>query len=223
MSRKFTESQSTLSSKYYKRYLSALGVMPYKRTLDIGCGWGFMSEYFEGDYIGVDLSEEKIQFARRVYGSKFAVQNILDRDFLGNERFKQILVFTVLDEIDFKQQTLLKISNHLEDDGLLYVEVRNAGFVVRGLLKAAGFENRRTARISRMGRNESDLNAKQYADLFDSCGLDILKQYKATRPLVSSSLLQLCKKIIYLCLDRIVPTRRCFMLGFILRKRDQLL
>jgi hypothetical protein len=222
VSRKFTESQSALSSKYYKRYLSAFGVMPYKRTLDVGCGWGFMSEYFQGDYIGVDLSEEKIQFAERVYGSKFAVQNILEGDCLGNQRFGQIMVFTVLDEIDFKRKALLKISNYLDDDGLLYVEVRNVGFVVRGLLKAAGLENRRTTRINRLGKNEQDLDAVQYANLFDSCGFDVVKHYKATRPLISSSFVQLCKKTVYLCLDRIVPTRRCFMLGFVLRKRNQL-
>lgn len=77
VSKNFTESQSAISSKYYKRYLSELGVVPFQRTLDVGCGWGFMSEYLQDDYTGIDVSEEKIKFANKVYGSKFAVQNIL--------------------------------------------------------------------------------------------------------------------------------------------------
>ena len=220
ISKKFTESQSELSSTFYKTYLRTLGVMPHKRTLDIGCGWGFMSEYFEGYYLGLDLSDEKIKFARRLYGPKFEVQNILDGKLLEKEKFEQITLFTVLDEIDFKHKALLKILNILEDSGELYIEVRNADFAIRSLLKALGLESYRSARNLRLGKNESDLDSVQYANLFDSCGFEVIKQYKASRPLVSSSFIQLCKKFIYLFLDKFVPNHRCFMLGFVLRKKS---
>lgn len=43
------------------------------RVLDIGCGLGDVLEHFAGtevDYLGIDVSEEYIDFARRRYGSK---------------------------------------------------------------------------------------------------------------------------------------------------------
>ena len=48
------------------RVLSALPVRPYRRTIDIGCGNGFLTVRLPGDQVlGVDLSERAVEWARQ--------------------------------------------------------------------------------------------------------------------------------------------------------------
>lgn len=48
------------------RVLSALPARPYRRTIDIGCGNGFLTVRLPGDQVlGVDLSERAVDWARQ--------------------------------------------------------------------------------------------------------------------------------------------------------------
>lgn len=219
VNREFSKYQSRLLAEYYVSYLNKLGVDPRLSTLDVGCGYGFVSQYFCGAYSGVDLSEQKIEFAQRMYGNKFRVQDVLDYSCAQEIRYQQILLFTVLDEIEDKHQALINISNYLDVEGVLYVEVRNSGFLIGNIISALGLSRRRYSRLKAMGKSEQDLCRDAYVRIFNSSGFDVLKTYKAIRPLPSSSYIQLIKKMVYRMLDFVVPLNGCFMLGFVLRRK----
>lgn len=76
--------------------LSGINWPEVDRVLDVGCGYGFLSEYlrdergFRGTYIGIDLMSQFVEKARVIYGNEsrnefregnFIAQNWLDSSF----------------------------------------------------------------------------------------------------------------------------------------------
>ncbi len=56
----------------HRQLLTRIGYAPGLRVLDVGCGPGDLARYFEpSDYVGIDVSEEYIQHARRNHGGTF--------------------------------------------------------------------------------------------------------------------------------------------------------
>lgn len=85
------------------RLLAALPALPYERTLDIGCGNGFVTAHLPGrELVGVDLSENAVAHAtRRVPSSdrrsvRFLARSLfeLHADELG--RFDLVVITGVL-------------------------------------------------------------------------------------------------------------------------------
>jgi SAM-dependent methyltransferase len=71
-----------------------------RRVLDVGCGPGTNSHHFEqSEYLGIDLNERYIDYARRRWRRNFVVADVTKYSVVG-ERFDLILVNSLLHHID---------------------------------------------------------------------------------------------------------------------------
>ena len=137
----FDEHKAAAHRDYYLRYLARIGVSAALPTLDAGCGWGFMSRYYSSTYLGTDISEAKIDFAKSHYGAElFAIDSLVDHNPAHDRAFAQITAFTVIDEIENKIAAIANARRYLSDDGLFFVEVRNGNFVLHRLARALGVD-----------------------------------------------------------------------------------
>ncbi len=94
-----------------------------RRVLDVGCGPGTNAPRFAGlDYVGIDISPEYIDYARREYGGRFEVADVR-HDPLPAGTFDFILVNSLLHHLDTNEvNTLLaKLSERLDAGGHVHV------------------------------------------------------------------------------------------------------
>lgn len=219
VSRHVTAAQTDSLGTYYLAYFRQLGLDPDAATVDVGCGWGFGAAYFKRRYTGVDLSEDKIRHASQRYpGGEFLQRDILHMQGEALPSFDQVIVFTVIDEIDQKEEALRAIHAFGSPQAQFFVEVRNSDFFIRRTVRWLGLERLRRTRNAMQGKRETDLPGADYVRLFSATGFEIVRVYKARRPLHSSSSWQLFKKLVYRGVDAVVPTSASFMTGFVLRK-----
>lgn len=219
VSRHATVAQTDSLGAYYLGYFGRLGLDPDASTVDVGCGWGFSAAYFKGRYTGIDLSGDKIRHASLRYpGGEFLQTDILQMPAGALSPFDQVIVFTVIDEIDQKEEALRAIHAFGSPRAHFFVEVRNSNFFVRRAVRWLGLERLRRTRNAAQGKRETDLSGADYVRLFRECGFEIVRVYKARRSLHSSSSWQLFKKLLYRGVDALVPTSASFMTGFVLRK-----
>ncbi|HUZ47209.1 MAG TPA: class I SAM-dependent methyltransferase [Terriglobia bacterium] len=95
-----------------------------QRVLDVGCGPGINTRYFDGsDYLGVDWNPEYIEYARHRYKRNFVVADITRYTVSPGERFDFILVNSFLHHIETPDA--LRILSHLKalltDDGNVHL------------------------------------------------------------------------------------------------------
>lgn len=73
-----------------------------EKILDIGCGTGEFSVFFNpGDYIGVDIEEKYINYAKNNFKGKFLVADAGSLPF-GDKSFDKILINSILHHINNK-------------------------------------------------------------------------------------------------------------------------
>jgi SAM-dependent methyltransferase len=59
-----------------------IGSLPPKRTLDVGCGTGFLTRHLRGDVVALDQSDRMLEVAReRVPGARFVRADALELPF----------------------------------------------------------------------------------------------------------------------------------------------
>lgn len=72
-----------------------------RRVLDVGCGPGTNTRHFlSGDYLGIDLNEKYISYARRRYGRSFMVADVTALNFPNHQRFDFVLINSLLHHLD---------------------------------------------------------------------------------------------------------------------------
>lgn len=108
------------------RLVQSLRRVPWKpgmSILEIGCGGGFTAEYVAGryqEYVGVDYSDELIDYARAHHGGpgvRFEPVNI--KDFRDHRSFDVALMIGVLHHLDDLQETLGGIMGLIKPGGWL--------------------------------------------------------------------------------------------------------
>ena len=91
-------------------------------TLDVGCGTGeFCTLFRKEKYLGIDLSEKYIEYARKKYGYNFKV---IDAAKMGiEEKFENILVCGIFHHLDDASvaKVLESAKKMLKDEGILLV------------------------------------------------------------------------------------------------------
>ena len=95
-----------------------------RRVLDVGCGPGTNAKYFMGaDYVGVDINDEYVRFARRRYGRTFVTADVVASPLPGLATFDCILVNSVLHHLDDAavRTVLLKLRELLARDGAIHM------------------------------------------------------------------------------------------------------
>lgn len=82
-----------------------LDLKPGMRVLDLGCGWGTLCKYLVENYgvecVGVTVSEEGFQYAKRV-NSGLPVQILLEDYRKMNEKFDRILSIEMFEHVGFR-------------------------------------------------------------------------------------------------------------------------
>jgi len=94
-----------------------------RRVLDVGCGPGTNIHHFNSaDYLGLDLNERYIAYARERYRRNFLVADITTYSVVG-ERFDFILVNSFLHHIDAAntRRILSHLQTLLTDDGHVHI------------------------------------------------------------------------------------------------------
>jgi len=95
-----------------------------KRVLDVGCGPGTNSRFFEeNDYLGLDINPSYIDQAKQTYGDRFAVADVCTYEAEPDNRFDFILMNSLLHHIDdlHTDRILSQLSKQLAPDGHIHI------------------------------------------------------------------------------------------------------
>jgi 2-polyprenyl-3-methyl-5-hydroxy-6-metoxy-1,4-benzoquinol methylase/DNA-binding ferritin-like protein (Dps family) len=120
-----------LAIDHYARYSFSLPLVRGKRVLDIACGFGYgshmMAVYGALEVIGMDISEEAIDYAQKFYkhdNIKYTVKDLLDLD-VGHGLFDVVTCFETLEHTSDIELAIYRLSCVLKEDGVLVVSVPN--------------------------------------------------------------------------------------------------
>lgn len=111
--------------------LKTLGLKPNSNVLEIGCGIGTVSSLIiksipNGKFVGVDISPESIETAKKLFGSKNATFVVDDMsDFKSDIKFDFIVFPDVLEHIPVEQHSNLfeKVSKVCNDKAVVLINI----------------------------------------------------------------------------------------------------
>lgn len=114
-----------------KRYQKALQIIgDGNKILDAGCGFGYGSKILSENNIvvGIDISNEAIEYAQANYSDDNIIYHCGDLsiyDLSQHRQFDAITYFEVLEHVDAPSKSLENIRNSLKDSGKLIISVPN--------------------------------------------------------------------------------------------------
>lgn len=82
------------------------------RVLDVGCGTGDLADYYQGKYIGVDISDVAIEMAKKIRRK--------NANFLVGDFTKHFDIY----ETNFDTIVLAEFLEHLEDDTIVFENIK---------------------------------------------------------------------------------------------------
>lgn len=91
--------------------------------LDYGCGYGKLAAAFPGKtYIGIDIDNSTIKYARKLYSDKEKVQFHALGDFkFQDHRYDSIIMAAVIEHLDEPAHTLQKLKKNLTEGGRIII------------------------------------------------------------------------------------------------------
>jgi len=95
-----------------------------RRVLDVGCGPGTSTGFFKtADYLGLDLNEAYLAYARRRYGRKFLTIDVREYTGEGDGPFDFILVNSFLHHVDDAAAVgiLRRLARLLDPQGFVHI------------------------------------------------------------------------------------------------------
>jgi SAM-dependent methyltransferase len=95
-----------------------------RRVLDVGCGPGTNTRYFEtADYLGLDINESYLAYARRRYRRKFLTTDVCRYTGEGDGRFDFILINSFLHHVDDAAAVdiLRRLARLLDPQGFVHI------------------------------------------------------------------------------------------------------
>jgi 2-polyprenyl-3-methyl-5-hydroxy-6-metoxy-1,4-benzoquinol methylase len=99
-----------------------------RRVLDIGCAAGYFVSFMRDrnwHAEGIDISRECVDYAREVMKQRVIQGNYLNVHF--KERFHLITLWATIEHLHHPDRVLRKISNDLEDSGMLFLSTCRVG------------------------------------------------------------------------------------------------
>jgi SAM-dependent methyltransferase len=94
------------------------------RVLDVACGPGTNAKYFtDADYVGIDINEGYVRYARRRYGRTFLVGDVVTSQLPGLASYDCILVNSFLHHLDDHavHSVLTKLRGRLARKGVIHL------------------------------------------------------------------------------------------------------
>lgn len=116
--------QAPFAEAKFKPILEHNDLNSVRRVLDVGCGPGTNSLFFEDmDYLGLDINPEYIEKAKKSFGDRFAVADVCTYEAEPENRFDFILMNSLLHHIDDEHtdRILAQLSKQLTSDGHIHI------------------------------------------------------------------------------------------------------
>ena len=121
----FVESNKRVVESRFKRFNG-------EKVLDLGCGYGFFTDYFRSigaDVIGIDGSEKMIEIARGKYPlTEFSVMDITMPFTFEKNRFDIVFSNQVLMDIENIDFVFSECNRILKTGGILYYSIVHPAF-----------------------------------------------------------------------------------------------
>jgi len=111
------------------------------KVLDVGCGTGYgtayLSDYFHGEVIGIDINNSAIDFAKKYFESSRVNFKTMDAQNLKfvPKSFNAIIALEVIEHVDDPEKMLKDIKKILTKKGLLIISTPNKKISSPGLKK----------------------------------------------------------------------------------------
>lgn len=111
--------------------------------LEVGCGWGDMTEYFAPGFERIDALDGSQECADRTRERcarypHVSVSHALIEEYSTEERYEEIVMVRVLEHLDDPVGILAKLRAYLQPGGQLHLIVPNARSLHRRIGKAMG-------------------------------------------------------------------------------------
>ena len=116
--------QAPFADAKFRPILQHNDLTQVQRVLDVGCGPGTNSLFFEDhDYLGLDLNPEYIAQARKRYGDRFIVADVCTYEADPDNKFDFILMNSLLHHIDDQHtdRILDQLTRQLTPDGAIHI------------------------------------------------------------------------------------------------------
>ncbi|PTX57730.1 methyltransferase family protein [Litoreibacter ponti] len=147
-----------LLSEHLHRYLSVLELVEGKTVLDIACGEGYgaalMRNAGASSVLGIDIDQEIIVRANRIYGREelsFACGDIREDLNIPSKKFDVITCFETIEHIDAQDAFMAELARVLAPGGTLIISTPDA--------KRPGAENENNP------FHEKELSIEEFQDL----------------------------------------------------------
>ncbi len=192
--------------KQYEKLAVDLEINPKTSVLDIGSGLGYFKHLTlmrGGVYCGLEPDRCAFENSKKLYGNDFFINKFFPIKKLQNKKFDIIIILSCLDETSNKVVFLRHVKKNLRKNSILYVAVRNKGFVLNRIKK---------------NRITQDLTIFEYSKLFSRNGLKIIKCGKFYRPWNTGFNLIGAKNLIYKILSYLFSRDLSYMAYFKLKK-----
>ena len=176
----------------------ALALPPGARILDVGCGSGWLSEYFARlgyDVTGIDISDDLIAMAReRVAKIPYDVDHetplrcrFLTQDIEAAplaEKFDAVICYDSLHHFEDERQVFRHLAAMLDVGGLL--------FILEGHKPSAGSatEDELKDVMRKYGTLESPFSSEYLRELIDASGLAVVGDYVSVNGLFEREMLE---------------------------------
>lgn len=96
-----------------------------RRVLDVGCGPGTNTRYFENalSYLGLDINPRYTEYARKRFGRDFVTADVVTFEPPAGERFDFILANSLLHHLDTPgvERVLARLATLLEQGGHVHI------------------------------------------------------------------------------------------------------
>lgn len=116
---------------FLNKEINNLGLNSKIKFLDIGCGTGIMtkrvSDQFDANAIGVDISDESIEFANKFYSNNKLSFSLGEANKIPykNNSFDFIISLDVLEHIENQKNAIFEISRLLKKNGKILIYTLN--------------------------------------------------------------------------------------------------
>lgn len=121
---------SLIYGEHIVRYLSAASLLKGKIVLDIASGSGYGTQILSREakkVIGVDISEDSVEYAKQNYGSNNTTYLVGDGEKipLPDKHVDVVVSFETIEHIEDYKQFMAEVKRVLKDDGLLVLSTPN--------------------------------------------------------------------------------------------------
>ena len=218
------EAKQKRDSKYhykfasaYKRLVNILSLAETGRLLDVGCGCGELATAIEAKvalYCGMDISESSLKVANHYNrDTLFICADMIAQPF--TTKFDYITALTSLEFCQDKSSALKEIEGLLKSSGKIYIEVRNADFILFKWLSPFMSVLIKLGLIIPYETNGfRDLGIDEWKRLLTDHGWEVLQCRRSIRP-IYGDLITRIKYIIIKFIAFTMPMRCHYMAGFL--------